>query len=65
MSSIKPHLYDSESWDDQDTSPTFERVRKQTGKAATLKDERRQRSKEWGRAINKEQKQRARTIKKP
>jgi hypothetical protein len=50
---------DSEQWSDQE-EPSFQRVRKQSGKSQTLKDSRRQQAKEWGKAINKFQKQRRR-----
>lgn len=64
MTTIRPHTDDPDAWDD-DEAPTFERVRKQTGKAATVKGDRRQQEKEWGRAINKFHKQRARDTRKP
>jgi len=60
MNSIKPSHHDPEAGDDQEEITTFERVRKQTGKAATPKDDRRQRSKEWGKRINKFHKERRR-----
>jgi len=40
--------------------PTFQRVRKQTGKATTFKEDRRQASKEFGKRINKFHKERRR-----
>jgi hypothetical protein len=40
--------------------PTFERVRKQTGKSTTLKEDRRQAAKEFGKRINKFHKERRR-----
>ncbi len=40
--------------------PTFQRVRKQTGKTATLKEDWRQASKEFGKRINKFHKERRR-----
>ena len=40
--------------------PQFERLRKQTGKPTTVKDARKQESKEFGRAVNKYFKQRRR-----
>jgi hypothetical protein len=40
--------------------PTFQRVRKQSGKPATLKEDRRQASKEFGKRINKFHKERRR-----
>jgi hypothetical protein len=63
MSSIKPYQYDPEAWDDQEDPATFERVRKQTGKPTTIKDTRKQQGKEWGRAMHKYHKQRARSDK--
>jgi hypothetical protein len=51
--------YDAEEWNEQD-EPTFERLRKQTGKPQTLKNDRRQQGKEWGKAVNKYHKQRRR-----
>jgi hypothetical protein len=50
---------DSEQWSDQE-EPSFQRVRKQSGKSQTVKDSRRQQAKEWGKAINKFHKQRRR-----
>ncbi|MFO7170894.1 MAG: hypothetical protein DIU80_022935 [Chloroflexota bacterium] len=64
MSTIRPWATDPDSWDDEEPE-TFERVRKQTGKAGTVKSDRRQREKEWGRAVSKFQKQRARENRKP
>jgi len=61
MSSIKPHQYDPDTWDDQEEPETYQPLRKQTGKANTLKDARRQQSKEWGRSMHKYFKQRAKT----
>ncbi|HET9223589.1 MAG TPA: hypothetical protein VFO07_13845 [Roseiflexaceae bacterium] len=51
------HDYDESSEQDE---PTFERVRKQTGKPSTLKEDRRQASKEFGKRINKFHKERRR-----
>jgi hypothetical protein len=51
--------YDAEEWNEQD-KPTFERLRKQTDKPQTLKNDRRQQAKEWGKAVNKYHKQRRR-----
>lgn len=65
MSSIRPEDFDPETWDDQDGEPTFERLRKQTGKPQTAKGDRRQQAKEWGRAISKVHKERAKINKKP
>ena len=50
---------DSEQWEEGD-EPGFQPLRKQTGKAQTTKDSRRQQAKEWGRAVNKFHKQRRR-----
>ena len=58
MSTIKPHEYDADSWDDQDEQASFQRLHKQTGKPQTMKDARKQQSKEWGKAMNKFHKQR-------
>ncbi|MFN8478253.1 MAG: hypothetical protein U0074_10605 [Kouleothrix sp.] len=55
----KPHVADDDSWDDEE-QPQFERVRKQTGKQLTVKDARKQESKEFGRAVKKYFKQRRR-----
>jgi hypothetical protein len=49
--------YDDMSEPDE---PTFQRVRKQTGKPVTLKEDRRQAAKEFGKRINKFHKQRRR-----
>lgn len=51
--------YDEE-WDDQE-EPAFQPLRKQTGKAPTLKGDRRQQAKEWGRSMHKFHKQRPKT----
>jgi hypothetical protein len=40
--------------------PTFQRVRKQTGKSTTFKEDRRQAAKEFGKRINKFHKERRR-----
>ena len=50
---------DFEDWDEQD-EPSFERLRKQSGKPMSLKDTRKQGAKEFGRAINKFHKERRR-----
>lgn len=60
MSTIRPHEYDPDSWDDEQEAVSFERLRKQSGKPLTVKGDRRQQEKEWGRAINKFHKQRTR-----
>jgi hypothetical protein len=49
--------YDDSSNQDE---PTFQRVRKQTGKPSSLKEDRRQASKEFGKRINKFHKERRR-----
>ena len=61
MNSIKSSRFDDDHDDvyEQD-EPTFQRVRKQTGKPATLKEDRRQSSKEFGKRINKFHKERRR-----
>lgn len=61
MSTLKPHEYDPETWDDQEDPETFQPLHKQTGKAQTLKGDRRQQAKEWGRSMHKFHKQRAKT----
>ncbi len=60
----KRHNEDVNVWNDEDgdawsedNEPTFERLRKQQGKATTLKGDRRQQSKEFGRAIFKHHKE--------
>jgi hypothetical protein len=50
---------DYEDLDEQD-EPSFQRLRKQSGKPQTIKDSRKQAGKEFGRAINKFHKQRRR-----
>ena len=50
---------EDQDWDDGD-EPTFQRLRKQSGKPQTIKDGRKQEAKEFGRAINKFHKQRRR-----
>lgn len=49
MGTLKPHEYDPENWDDEHDE-TFQRLRTSPGKAPTIKGDRRQREKEWGRA---------------
>ena len=51
--------FNDEDWDEQD-EPSFQRLRKQSGKPLTLKDTRKQDSKQFGRAINKLHKERRR-----
>ena len=51
--------HDDDAWDEAD-EPQFERVRKQTGMQLSLKDTRKQASKEFGKAVNKFHKQRRR-----
>ena len=57
--SDKPRNHDFEDWDDQD-EPSFQRLRKQSGKPRSVKETRKQESKEFGRAINKFHKERRR-----
>lgn len=52
--------YSHEDDEYSDDEPQFQRLRKQTGKPTTLKDSRKQESKEFGRAVNKYFKQRKR-----
>ncbi len=47
-----------EELESEGEGPTFERIRKSTGKTPTIKDDRRQQGKEWGRMHNKFHKQR-------
>ncbi len=48
-----------ERYGDDEDEPTFQRIKKQTDKAQTLKGDRRQQQKEWGKTIAKFQKQRS------
>jgi len=57
--SDKLRNHDIEDWDDQD-EPSFQRLRKQSGKPQSVKETRKQESKEFGRAINKFFKERRR-----
>jgi hypothetical protein len=61
MSPMKPYRH-ADDYDDayEQDEPTFQRVRKQTGKPNTLKDDRRQASKEFGKRIDKFHKERRR-----
>jgi hypothetical protein len=61
MNAIKSDRHDDDLDDayDQD-EPTFQRLKKQTGKTTTLKEDRRQASKEFGKRINKFHKERRR-----
>ena len=61
MNSIKYDRHDDELDDiyDQD-APTFQRLKKQTGKTTTISDARRQAGKEFGKRINKFHKERRR-----
>jgi hypothetical protein len=61
MNRIKPHEYDPEHWDDEESPEMFQPLTKKGGKTLTAKDERRQRDKEWGRALDKFHKQRTRS----
>lgn len=60
LKEIKPHSYDPESWEDEDDPTTFQPLRKQSSGSASPKADRRQRDKEWGRAMHKYHKQRGR-----
>jgi dephospho-CoA kinase len=61
MSSIKSYRHDDDSHDIyEQEEPAFQRLKKQTGKTTTLKDDRRQASKEFGKRINKFHKERRR-----
>ena len=51
--------HDYENWEDQD-EPKFQRVRKQSGNTLSVKENRKQESKEFGRAVNKYFKERRR-----
>ena len=57
--SDKSRNHDFEDWDDQD-EPSFQRLRKQSGKPVSVKETRKQEAKEFGRAINKFFKERRR-----
>ena len=56
---LSRHGEDHDDVYEQD-EPTFQRVRKQTGKPTTLKEDRRQASKEFGKRIYKFHKERRR-----
>jgi hypothetical protein len=61
MSPIKSYRHDDDHDDmSEQDEPTFQRVRKQSGKTTTLKNVRRQASKEFGKRINKFHKERRR-----
>jgi hypothetical protein len=61
MSTINSYLRDEDSYDiDEQDEPTFQRLKKQTGKVTTIKDDRRQAGKEFGKRINKMHKERRR-----
>jgi hypothetical protein len=45
-----------EAYDELELAPTFQRLRKQSGKPQNTKDARKQQGKEWGRAIHKQRK---------
>ena len=57
--SSKPRNHDFDDWDEHD-EPSFQRLRKQSGKPLSVKEARKQDSKEFGRAINKFHKERRR-----
>lgn len=57
--SDKSRNHDFDDWDDHD-EPSFQRLRKQSGKPLSVKEARKQDSKEFGRAINKFHKERRR-----
>ena len=57
--SNKPRNDDFEDWDEQD-EPSFQRLRKQSGKPLSIKETRKQDAKQFGRAINKFHKERRR-----
>ncbi len=61
MSTIKSYRHDDDIHDafEQD-EPVFQRLKKQTGKVTTIKDDRRQAGKEFGKRINKMHKERRR-----
>jgi hypothetical protein len=61
MSPIKFNRHDDD-YDDisEQEEPAFQRVKKQTGKPTSLKEDRRQASKEFGKRINKFHKERRR-----
>ncbi len=67
MPRIQAHEYDPDSWDDLDEYATFEPVHRSTSRtpAKNAKVVRRQQEREWGRAINKFQKNRLRRDGKP
>jgi len=60
LKEIKPHSYDPDEWDDEQEQTLFEPLRKQSGGSTSPKADRRQRDKEWGRAMHKYHKQRSR-----
>ena len=56
------HIEDDDLYDnDEQHEPAFQPIKKQTGKPPTLKGDRRQQAKEWGRSMHKFHKQRQRT----
>jgi hypothetical protein len=57
--SYKPQNHDFEDRDEQD-EPSFQRLRKQSGKPLSVKEARKQDAKDFGRAINKFHKERRR-----
>jgi hypothetical protein len=56
MGTIKPHEFDPERWDEEETGDLP--IRKQSDRQSGPKDARRQQQKEWGKAMHKFHKQR-------
>lgn len=57
----KSYLLDDDGYDfDEQDEPTFQRLKKQSGKDMSLSDDRRQAGKEFGKRINKFHKERRR-----
>jgi len=57
---INLHNFDFEEWDDEEFDETFQPLRKQSQGSSSVKHDRRQREKEFGRSIWKFQKERQR-----
>ena len=56
---LDPEPDDTEEYPEEDAEePGFQRIRRSTGKTPTIKDDRRQQRKEWGRMHSKFSKQR-------
>lgn len=64
MPKYQPRYVDLDESDESE-SPAFQPLKKQTGKPQTLKGDRRQEAKEWGRSMHKFHKQRQRSNDKP